>query len=186
MLGMSIERVSAPVGKTTYTENGASVFVLTSLHEALHIITAENNGTSVESATIVKSGNALGSTQLSRPDAASAMAAHAHGHSGTSWDVYITTRMGVNTQTASSTAVAIVNENYHQLNPVAVALEENRTMSGTEIRSVIREADEDKKYGPKIKVDVYIKNQEGLELKFKQESRGHENIIVEFQTSEMN
>ena len=55
-------------------------------HEAAHVVAAGN----IVSATIIPSGEALGTTQPVKLTAAAAAAAEAMGHDGTGWDMFLT------------------------------------------------------------------------------------------------
>ena len=140
-----------PIGKTTFIE-GLKIFAEapiqkpktrpggTALHEAMHVIAANENGTGVESATIIPGDGYLGLTKLSRPDAVAAMGPHSMGASGTSFDVFIAGQIG-NAGAAESAARGIINSNMDKVEAVASVLEEKGTIGGSEISQAIREVE---------------------------------------------
>ncbi|HUQ85891.1 MAG TPA: hypothetical protein VM077_06245 [Candidatus Limnocylindrales bacterium] len=191
---MGGKEISIPINKTTYTENGARYYVVTvsthqqktstnstAVHEAQHAVTAILGGTDVIDVSIIKSGNALGVTRLSRFDAAAAMAPHAHGSSGTWSDVSKVEYFTGNSDAAASAAKSMLSGQTHSVNAVAVRLEEERIIDGHTVKRIMQEADTDKELGHKKVVDIYVKSSDGTERKMTQEIRG-ENVI--FDTAE--
>lgn len=112
----------------------------TAKHEAMHVIAGIMNGTSVESASIIPGPGYNGITKLAKADAVAAMAPHSMGASGTSYDVYIAGLMG-NASSAESAARSIIMSNQDKVEAVAVALEEKRFVSSSDINMAINEVD---------------------------------------------
>lgn len=112
----------------------------TSIHEAKHVVAAKENGTEVQSATIIAGDGYLGLTVLSRPDAVAAMAPHATGEGGTGHDVYVAGLIG-NAGAAESAARGIINSNMDKVMAVASVLEEKGTIGSSDIDKAIREVE---------------------------------------------
>lgn len=143
----------------------------TATHEAMHVIAAYENGTGVESATIIPGAGYLGLTRLKRFDAVSAMAPHSMGKSGTSHDVYIAS-LFANAGAAESAARGIINSNMDKVAAVASSLEEKKTITGSDIDRVINEVKNPK---PQI-ATLFIESQDGRQVKEKVEVR--DNIVI--------
>ena len=111
----------------------------TAKHEAMHVVAAINNGTSVESVTIVPGPGYSGLTELSRPDPVAALAPHANGADGTSYDVYIAGLMGHSSESLGGVARGIIGAHQEEVEAVAVALEEERTLGSLGIKRAIEE-----------------------------------------------
>ena len=129
----------------------------TAKHEAMHVVAAINNGTSVESVTIVPGPGYSGLTELSRPDPVAALAPHANGADGTSYDVYIAGLMGHSPESLGGVARGIIGAHQDEVEAVAVALEEERTLGNGGINRAIEEYKR-----PKFETaKVSIQNSEG-------------------------
>lgn len=111
----------------------------TAKHEAMHVVAAINNGTSVESVTIIPGPGYSGLTELSRPDPVAALAPHANGADGTSFDVYIAGLMGHSPESLGGVARGIIGAHQEEVEAVAVALEEERTLGSGGINKAIEE-----------------------------------------------
>ena len=116
----------------------------TALHEARHGTAAELNGTRVLFATVVPGKGYLGLTALSSFDAVAAAAPNAHGDDGTGADVQMIQEAGHSVGGAASSARNILASREAQLmvNAVAFALDRHGTLSGRDIREIIRHVKE--------------------------------------------
>lgn len=142
----------------------------TAIHEAKHVVAALQNGTSVESVTIIPGAGYLGLTKLSRPDAVAALAPHATGESGTSYDVFIASQIGA--AGAESAARSIINGNMEKVEAVAQALEENKSLGSGDINRTIYKLDHP---DPEF-ATLVIQSPDGERVEKKVEVR--DNIIV--------
>lgn len=133
----------------------------TAIHEATHAVPAAINGTPIEQVSIIPGPGYLGITKLGRPDAISALAPHATGASGTGHDVFIASLMVPNISSAENVARSIVYNNKEKINEVATDLEENKTMSGSQVKAAMDRVDKKKVEGDKA--TVFIKNPDGFE-----------------------
>ena len=113
----------------------------TAIHEAKHVVAARHNGTGIRMATIHPGVGYSGMTELSRPDAVAALAPHATGEGGTSWDVQIAEDIG--SAGAAGAARAIINSNMEEVFAVAEALEEQKTITGTGVEKAISDMDKE-------------------------------------------
>lgn len=143
----------------------------TAVHEAMHVVAALENGTGVDSATIVSGNGYLGLTRLTKPDAVAAMAPHAMGSGGTGHDVFIAGIIG-NAGAAESAARGIINSNMDKVEAVATVLEENRTIGSGEINSAINEITNPK---PRM-ATLFIETPTGEQIKERVEVR--DNIVM--------
>lgn len=143
----------------------------TAIHEAMHAVAALENGTSVDSVTIVPGDGYLGLTKLGKADAVAAMAPHSMGKAGTGHDVFIAGIIG-NAGAAESVARGIINSNMDKVEAVASVLEEKRTIGSGEIHSAI---DEIKNPKP-ISVTLFIESPTGEQRKERVEVR--DNIVM--------
>jgi hypothetical protein len=144
----------------------------TAMHEAMHIVPAIENGTGVESATIVPGAGYSGLTKLSRPDIVAAMGPHSMGASGTGYDVYIAGLMG-NAGGAESAARGIINSNMDKVRAVASKLEEVKTLTSVDIFRAIDEVDHPKPQP----ATLFIENENGDQSKKRVVVR--DNILIE-------
>ncbi|GEM_PF-3363308 len=149
----------------------------TAKHEAMHAVAAEENGTSVSLATIVPGEGYLGLTVLSRPDAVAAAAPHAHGHSGTSHDMKIVEFMGVSPSAASNAARNIIGRNSHKVEAVASHLQDNKSLSGFEVRNTMSDAEEELR-NPVYEAIVTVKNPLGEVRKFDRIEARNSTVMV--------
>ena len=100
-------------------------------HEATHVIAAGK----IVSATIIPSGDALGTTQPVKMTAAAAAAAEASGHDGTGWDMYLTEHiLGVDPGVAKSAARIALSGKEEELQEVATMLQERGTIGQTDVK----------------------------------------------------
>jgi hypothetical protein len=102
----------------------------TAQHEAAHVVASGK----IKSATIIPSGNALGTTIPEVMTAAGAAAAAAMGHDGVGWDLFVTEQMlGVDEQTAKAKARQALSGKQEEMNEVAIILEERKTISQSDV-----------------------------------------------------
>lgn len=130
-------------------------------HEIEHAVTALENGTSVESATIIPGPGYNGLTRLSRFDPIAAVAPYANGRDGTSHDVFITKLSGHNPEALSGIARSITDKKRSHIEEVARKLDEKGTLSGDEIKRVMRKVDKEKSEPKFKKADVFITDANG-------------------------
>lgn len=127
--------IASPVRKTY--ESGVTVEVHrldiesrpipgeTAIHEAAHVVAAGR----IKSATIVPSGEALGTTVPVKLTAAAAAAPESLGHRGTSWDMYVTEHiLGVDPGTAKAAARAALSGREEEMYEVAAILQKKKTI----------------------------------------------------------
>ncbi len=124
--------LEVPVLKRRKPVNG------TARHEAKHVVAALETGTQVQSVDIIPTEDHLGLTTLIAPNAIAALAPHATGESGTSWDVHIAERIGAHG--AESAARSIIENNMDQVDAVACALEDQQKLDSFGIKQAINEA----------------------------------------------
>lgn len=108
----------------------------TAWHESAHIIASDGE---IESATIIPSGDVLGSTKpkVLTPAAAAA----AHGHGGTGWDQFITEEfLGVSFSSAKEAAKAKLAGKGLEKEEVAIALEEKGTIGQSDVDEAYEKA----------------------------------------------
>ena len=97
----------------------------TSRHESYHVVAAGE----IVSATIIPSGDALGTTIPVKMTAAAAAAPEAMGHSGTGWDMYLTEHvLGVDPGSAKAAARSALSGRYEEVEEVAIVLEQKGTI----------------------------------------------------------
>lgn len=100
------------------------------MHEATHVVAAGR----IVSATIIPSGDALGTTQPVKMTAAAAAAPEALGHDGTGWDMYITEHvLGVDPNVAKSAARSALSGREEELHEVATLLQERSTIGQSDV-----------------------------------------------------
>lgn len=103
----------------------------TASHEAAHAVAAGE----IVYATIIPSGDALGTTQPVKMTAAAAAAPDALGHSGTGWDMFLTEHMlGVDPGTARSAARSALSGRYEEIEEVATLLQERKTIGQRDMK----------------------------------------------------
>lgn len=99
-------------------------------HEAAHIVVAGE----IDHATIIPSGNALGTTKPKRMTAAAAAAAEALGHDGTSWDMYLVEHvLGADPTQAKMEASMTLATREEERQEIATLLEERRTIGQSDV-----------------------------------------------------
>ena len=99
-------------------------------HEAAHVVAAGR----IVSATILPSGDALGTTQPVKMTAAAAAAPEALGHDGTGWDMYITEHvLGVDPNVAKSAARSALSGRGEELYEVATLLQERSSIGQSDV-----------------------------------------------------
>lgn len=127
------------------------------MHEAAHIVAAGE----IVSATIIPSGSTRGKTHPVKMTAAAAAAAEALGHSGTSWDMYLTEYiLGVDPGVAKSAARSALSGRSEEMLEVATLLEERRTIGQADVKEA-RENVKDKNLGIfPIKVEIITRGGE--------------------------
>lgn len=97
----------------------------TAMHEAAHVVAAGR----IEYATIIPSGDALGTTKPTKMTAASAAAPESLGHHGTGWDMYLTEHiLGVAPGTAKAAARAALSGREEEMYEVAAILQKKKTI----------------------------------------------------------
>lgn len=102
----------------------------TAKHEAAHVVAS---GEIIE-ATIIPSGDALGTTQPKKMTAAAAAAAEAMGHSGTGHDMMLVKHyLGVSPEVAISAAKSALQGKEEEMKEVATLLEERRTIGQRDV-----------------------------------------------------
>ena len=143
----------------------------TATHEAMHVVAAIQNGTGVESATIIPGTGYLGLTKLAKPDAVAAMAPHSMGASGTGYDVYIAGIIG-NAGHAQSAARSIISSHMEEVEAVAIALEEKKSVGSGDIKKAIYDVTNPR---PE-EATLFIENDEGKVIKERVEVR--DNIVL--------
>ena len=99
-------------------------------HEAAHVVAAGK----IVSATIIPSGDALGTTQPVKMTAQAAAAAEALGCSGTGHDMFITEHvLGVGPSVAKSAARSALSGKSEEMYEVATLLQERRTIGQSDV-----------------------------------------------------
>ena len=99
-------------------------------HEAAHVVAAGK----IVSATIIPSGDALGTTQPVKMTAAAAAAAEALGCNGTGHDMFITEHvLGVDPSVAKSAARSALSGKSEEMYEVATLLQERRTIGQSDV-----------------------------------------------------
>ena len=138
---MSKERLHIPINPLTIMPDGTSIRVRrieesraipgsVAQHEAAHVIASDG----IESATIIPSGNALGTTTPKRMTPAAAGAAAAMGHRGVGWDLFLAQHvMGVHAESAKSQARAVLSGQEEEMHEVASLLEERKTIGQPDV-----------------------------------------------------
>lgn len=143
----------------------------TARHEATHIVVAGQ----IRRATIIPSGNALGSTEPVEMTAAAAMAAHAMGHDGTGWDEFLTKfLLRVNPESAASVARAVLANKEEELQAVAEELEEKKTIGQYDVERAYQKAERRRQRIDRAKIVVLRPNGKSEE----HELESHHNIVM--------
>jgi hypothetical protein len=115
----------------------------TAKHEAAHVVASKGK---IRRATIIRQGDALGSTEPVELTPAAAAAAAADGHDGTSWDQFLTERyMGVSFSTAKSAAHAEMAGKDLEKEAVASTLQRKGTIFQADVDEAYRQADKARK-----------------------------------------
>lgn len=123
----------------------------TAQHEAAHVVAAGE----IVHATIIPSGDALGTTQPVRMTAAAAAAADAMGYDGTGWDMFLTEHfLGVDAGTARSAARAALSGKQEEMWEVATILQEQKTIGQPEVRQAWQNVYERRQGIFPIKVEI--------------------------------
>ena len=134
-------------------------------HESAHIVAAGR----IKSATIIPSGNALGTTTPEVMTAAAAAAAAAMGHDGVGWDLFVTEQMlGVDAQTAKTAARQALSGKQEEMHEVATLLEERKTIYQSDVEEA-RENVRRKRKGI-FAVEVEITSAQGKLISFTTET----------------
>lgn len=117
-------------------ENGTSISVKkieeirplpnkTAEHEAAHVVASGE----IVNASIIPSGDALGTTRPVRMTAVAAAAAAALGFEGTGWDQFITEQvLGVDFRTAKAAARSVLSGKEDEMYEIATILQERSTI----------------------------------------------------------
>jgi ATP-dependent Zn protease len=166
--------INIAIGRTTFLENGFRVIAQeqhprrnkkkpgeTAYHEAEHAVIEPHH---VKNVSIVPGTGYNGITEMTKMSATVALGPHSRGRKGTGWDRFIASQMGVNISAAESAARAILASKEHEVEEVAYALEERKTLSGTELMAVIRSVDEGRD------ITVFIKAPDGAERSITQKT----------------
>jgi hypothetical protein len=142
----SYKPAEGKVQKTT--ESGATISISsrqeqrkrpseTAWHESAHIVASGR----IKSATIIPSGDALGSTTPEVMTPAAAAAAAADGHGGTGWDKFLTERiLGLSFASAKAAARAALSGKGLEKEEVAIALEEKGTIGQSDVDEAYEKA----------------------------------------------
>lgn len=130
----------------------------TSLHEAAHVVAAQVDG-GIHEATRQPSSTYLGATWPVHMTATSAMAAAALGLDGTGWDEFLTKYLlGVNPETAKSSALSALSGRMDYLQAVAEKLQERGTIGQKDVDEAYKEVDERKQGIWEVQVNVTDEN----------------------------
>ncbi|OGM11861.1 hypothetical protein A2Z22_01410 [Candidatus Woesebacteria bacterium RBG_16_34_12] len=128
-----------PVRKTL--ENGISIFAKKIItprpipgsvaeHEAAHVVAAGE----IISASIIPTGDALGTTRPVKMTAVAAAAAAALGYDGTGWDLFLTEYvLGVDPNSAKEAARSVLSGKGEEIEEVATLLQERGTIDQTDV-----------------------------------------------------
>ena len=128
----------------------------TAEHEAIHVVAAGE----IVFATIIPSGNALGTAQPVRMTAASAAAPEAMGYDGTGWDMFVVKHiLGVNPETAKAAARLALRGKEKEVKEVATLLQERGTIGQPDVREA-RQTVRKRSMGI-FPAEVTIKNPDG-------------------------
>src|SRR3990167_6283790 len=120
-------------------------------HESAHVVAAGK----IVSATIIPSGDVLGTTRRVKMTAAAAAAAEALGCSGTGYDMFIAEHvLGVDSGVAKSAARSALSVKGEELYEVATLLQERRTIGQSDVEEA-RQNVEDRAQGI-FPVQIYI------------------------------
>lgn len=179
-----MKEIETQIGRKEYLPDGSIVesriinpliladnYSDTAYHEALHAATAPRK---VEMVSIVPGPGYLGITKFSSFDAAAAAAPHAHGKSGTSWDTTLIAMQGGSVSGASAEAKSRLAGKGEHVEAVARRLEVVKSMSGGEVREIMRRVD----VGEEVEITITSASGE-KEIKTEEGVRG-EIIIVDF------
>jgi hypothetical protein len=177
-----VERLG--IGSTRKFENGFSVSVRkiecprqipgsVAKHEAAHVIASRK----IISATIIPSGNALGTTVPEKMTPAAAAAADALGYDGTGWDMHLCEHyLRVSPGIARAAAKKELSGQEEEMFEVASILEERKTIGQKEVEEA-RENVRRKRRGIHV-VEVQIFSPQGNVRSFNAESfKGEVSII---------
>lgn len=130
------------------------------LHEASHVVVLDDRGKAIKEATINPGAEYLGKVEAEF-DPAGAVAAHANGFNGTSHDLLITKIQGYNPETYIPVAREILSRRNPDVDAIAEALEEKKTLGPGEIKKVFSEVNAKKKENNKVMTDVIINDKNG-------------------------
>ncbi len=173
-----MERLDLSSGAMTFKERAGGVVIRVqkieiprqvpgsvAQHESAHIVAAGR----IKSATIIPSGNALGTTTPEVMTAAAAAAAAAMGHDGVGWDLFVTEQMlGVDAQTAKTAARQALSGKQEEMHEVATLLEERKTIYQSDVEEA-RENVRRKRKGI-FAVEVEITSAQGKLISFTTET----------------
>lgn len=167
-----------PVGQVTYRENlrfetreripewKKKIASTVAIHEAIHADVSEAViFRSVDGASIIPGETYSGITYINRMSAVAAVAPHADGCDGTGHDLHIAELMGADISATAAVAKGIINTHRDEIQAIAVALDEKKTVSGDEIRSIIAEVKEG------VEVDIFIYQHNGSTLHTSQKTK---------------
>jgi hypothetical protein len=141
----------------------------TAYHEAEHAVIEPHH---VKKVSIVPGPGYLGITEMTSMSAVVALGPKSRGRGGTGWDEHIAEQIG--SSGAESAARAILSGLEDEIEEVAYALEEKKTLSGSELIEVMRSVDEGRDY------EVFVKTPDGKEEVFTQQTaRGVEFVPFE-------
>jgi hypothetical protein len=161
---MSVVRTPVAFGPSGITAN----------HEAAHVVASKGK---IRRATIIPRGDALGSTEPEVMTPAAAAAAAADGHSGTSWDEFLTERyLGVPFGQAKAAARAELSGKEFEKQAVASTLQKKGTIFQADVDEAYRLADKAKKgIGT---VEVTLIDNSGKKTQYRSESTKSVSQIV--------
>jgi hypothetical protein len=132
----------------------------TARHEAKH---AAIKPDLVKLATIVPGPGYLGKVETYRFDPIIAMASN--DEAGNGYDRWITRMMGFNESDCASEANENLNKKIEHVDAIGHALDQKKTLTGSEIRSIMNKVDEEKNKPPVKKADVFISDTNGGQRK---------------------
>ena len=116
---------------------------VTAKHETAHIFGSEFQ---IWEATIIASGDALGSTRPKKLTATGAMAADAMGYPGTSWDKHVTrTYLGVSPETGRAMARPLFLGKQAEFIEIATTLQVKKTIHQKDVDGALRKVDDERK-----------------------------------------
>ncbi len=175
--------IEAPIGRTTYLENGARV--LTNVvdirgsisppgkvadHEARHSFVGLSK---LKRATIKPGPGYLGLTELSEFDATAAAASHAN--EGNADDIRKIKAAGHDVGSATSAAKDRMSGNEDIIYEIASRLEEKKELSGDKIRSIAKQVERRRKFDV---VEVSVISPDGSKNEFQTEIEKKGTVVL--------